>query len=145
MAFFDFHKLNRWLAKTQPTRMPPLVHPEKVPVTMRRFPEDFDDYRYSGPAIEKITGCQGTRHPVLVARLIRYYRSPNGVIVEEEMTASVKDLKKGRHPQAEDVASALCVYFETKTHRGKKSDAAKREPPAAGYARQAGALFEAPY
>ncbi len=108
MPLFNF----RGLKKPQvPMRKPPLMHPDNVPRTTKKFPAAFHDYRYVGPSIE-IVSMKEVRRPALVAHLLHEYQAIDGATVQEEMTASVSDLRDDMHPQTRAIAKALRAYYE---------------------------------
>jgi hypothetical protein len=59
---------------------------------------------------------------ILVARLLLESHSDEGALVSEEMTASVRDLKFGRHPEAVKIADALRTYYENHISSDQQDD-----------------------
>ncbi|MFA5041369.1 MAG: hypothetical protein WC464_07030 [Bdellovibrionales bacterium] len=98
-----------------------VMHPENAPRMIHDsgFPKDFQLYDYAGATLEVLTsiGSNGKqiRRPALVAKMVRRYKAEDGgASVEMEMTASLRDLRTGKHPNAEAVAAALRIYYEEK-------------------------------
>ncbi|MDD3030216.1 MAG: hypothetical protein PHS57_08085 [Alphaproteobacteria bacterium] len=98
-----------------------VMHPKNAPRTIKNgmFPKKFHHYAYAGAMLDVVSvlGPQGkiVRRPALVARM-RYRFSPthDGFMIELDMTASVRDLLKARHPHAASIAAALTAYYEEK-------------------------------
>ncbi|MFA4994153.1 MAG: hypothetical protein WC521_02485 [Bdellovibrionales bacterium] len=108
--------------KSPPSKKPVCVmHPENAPRMIRDsgFPRDFQFYEYAGATLEVLptVGLNGKtiRRPALVAKMIHRSKMEDGnALVEVEMTASLSDLRKERHPDAEAIAAALKMYYEEK-------------------------------
>jgi hypothetical protein len=104
-----------------PSRKPVCVmHPENTPrmICDNGFPKDFQFYEYAGATLEILQGPgpngKMVRRPALVAKMIHRAKVEDGAFVEVEMTASLCDLRKGGHPNAEAIAAALKMYYEEK-------------------------------
>ncbi len=116
MIFFTFHGF-----KSAPIPKSLLIHPENAPRTTKEFPKDFYRYLYVGPAIEAVS-YKSTRQRALVARLVYEYHSESGAIVQQEMTASIRDLLDSLHPEASQAAKALRAYYETHVVQKQNKD-----------------------
>lgn len=109
----------------QPVKKPVcIMHPENAPrmIHDKGFPKEFLLYNYVGATLELLpsVGPEGhmIRRPALVAKLALKYRSDDDSVgIEMEMTASIKDLRKAKHPDAESIAAALAMFYEEKVHR----------------------------
>jgi len=110
-------------------KRPALLSPEEAPATMSCFPADFHCYRYAGPAIEKVSYFSANREPTyrraLVARMVRKEEATpdpdgNAASTMMEMTASIRDLIKGKHPQTRQIALTLGDYYKTKVYGAEK-------------------------
>jgi len=106
MTFFTFYGF-----KHPPVPKSVLMHPNNAPRTAKEFPKDFHGYLYVGPAIETVF-YKGMRRRALVARLINEYHSKSGAVVQQEMTASLSDLRDSMHPETRKTAKALRAYYE---------------------------------
>jgi len=116
-------------ATNPPTKKPSsVVHPENAPrmINNNGFPKDFGLYNYAGATLRVLT-CKrpnGTtvRRPALVAKMTRKYKleksdeigDDGDAMVEMEMTASLCDLRQGKHPHADAISAALTMYYENK-------------------------------
>lgn len=112
-----------------------VVHPENAPRMIRDsgFPKDFADYAYLGATLEvlSIPNANGevVRRPVLVAKLGRTYKDDiDGVSAEMEMTATLSDLRHGKHPHTDSIAAALISYYEEKIPIKEASRTGLRKP-----------------
>jgi hypothetical protein len=139
MAFFSIARLNfrstEGIAPSKKTRAFPaqkkvsapvrkpacVMHPENTPRTIydSGFPKDFSLYEYAGAMLTVLGIKRGdssvVRRPALIAKMVRKYQvGEGGASVEVEMTASVNDLKRGKHPHADAIAAALTMYYEEK-------------------------------
>jgi len=124
-------------ASNPPVKKPStVVHPENAPrmINNNGFPKDFCLYNYAGATLRVLT-CKrpnGTsvRRPALVAKMTRKYRleksdenvDDGDAMVEMEMTASLCDLRQGKHPHSDAISAALTMYYENKV--------AQKEDPA---------------
>ena len=118
-----------------------VMHPENAPRMLRDngFPKEFENYEYAGATLEvlPVKGANGKtiRRPALVAMMIHRTKvEDGGAFVEVEMTASLSDLRKGEHPNAEAIAAALKMYYEEKIpvrERAIRTRAAKTQKRAA--------------
>ncbi|MDE2030544.1 MAG: hypothetical protein KGI97_08300 [Alphaproteobacteria bacterium] len=103
----------------------PLLHPEKAPATMHVFPIDFAAYTFGGAVIATLRGRNAAGEPIrrrtLVARMILKETTPDGASVEIEMSASLRDLEKGCHPQAAGIRYALVELYASKAFDAEPS------------------------
>lgn len=124
-----------------PSRKPVCVmHPENAPRMIRDsgFPKDFELYEYAGATLEVLPslGSNGkkVRRPALVAKMIhRSMVEDGGAFIEVEMTASLSDLRKGEHADAEAIAAALKMYYDEKIpvrERAIRTSVARTQKPA---------------
>jgi hypothetical protein len=98
-----------------------VMHPENAPGTIHNigFPKDFRFYEYAGATLEVLAGNisngKPVRRPALVAKMVRRFKTDDGgAFVEMEMTASLQDLRTGKHPHTDSIAAALKMYYEEK-------------------------------
>jgi hypothetical protein len=125
-----------------PVRKPVCVmHPENTPRIIHDFgfPKDFSLYAYAGATLTVlgIKRAEGgfVRRPALVAKMVRKYRlDDGGASVEVEMTASLRDLQKGKHPHATAIAAALTMYYEEKVLQKEAIVKTKTHAPVASSA-----------
>jgi hypothetical protein len=105
-----------------------IIHPMNAPRTISTadgYPDDFGEYKFAGATVELVASerADGTavRRPAVVA-LMLCKRYSGDTFIEEEMTASVKDLqvfinrKSGKrgHPDTHTIMDALNAFYESK-------------------------------
>lgn len=105
-----------------------IIHPVNTPRTICNaggYPGDFNQFEYAGTTVELVAlpTPEGNvmRRPALVARMVRK-RSAGDTFVEEEMTASIRDLQNFVDPKTgirgyhdtRAVTAALNIFYENK-------------------------------
>jgi hypothetical protein len=129
---------NAFLAQDEmslPSRKPLcIMHPENAPrmIHDRGFSKDFALYGYAGATLELLSArdAEGRmiRRPALVAKMVRKYDVvEEGAVAQMEMTASLRDLRRGNHPHARAIAAALNTYYEEKVSNKERVAKARKE------------------
>lgn len=108
-----------------------IIHPINAPRTIAGsdgYPVDFNQFQFAGATIELVASqrADGTpvRRPAVVAMMVRR-RNEGDTFIEEEMTASVKDLqnffdmktRERGHHDTHAISQALNAFYENKIPR----------------------------
>jgi len=119
-----------------------VIHPQNAPRTINYvedFPAEFNEFEYAGATIETVN-CRKNdgaiiRRPAIVALMKRKYLAGD-TFVEEDMTASVRDLKafidpvsgERGHKNAASIEAALQIFYETKVYPAQQERPGSQQP-----------------